>query len=140
MQVMVEVATALTGVALGIAAGRVIEGIATAQASGRHSPWFLHDRRRRGNLLVIPRLDLWLPQRRIRLHRRGRRNVGLGERGLTAGSSLCAALQQPQAVFELPVAILQFLILAGELPQLILKLLNPHFRVETIGLGEDLWR
>ena len=115
-----------------------IEGIATAPASGRHSLRFLHDRRRRGNLLIITRLDLWLSKGRIRLHRRSRRDVGLGDRGLTAGSYLRAALKQPQAIFELPVAILQLLILAGELPQLILKLLNPHFRVETFGLGEGL--
>ena len=59
---------------------------------------------------------------------------------MTAGSGLRAALKQPQAIFELPIAILQLLILAGELPQLILKLLNPHFRVDPIGLCEGLRR
>ena len=49
-----------------------------------------------------------------------------------------AALKQPQALFELPVAVLQLFILAGELPQLILKLLNPHFRVGIVGLRESL--
>ena len=63
-------------------------------------------------------------------------DVRLGDGRLTAGRALCAALKQPQAIFELPVAILQFLILAGELPQLVLKLLNPHFRVDIIGLRE----
>jgi hypothetical protein len=119
-----------------------IKGIATAPAlgrSGRHSRWFLDDRGRGGNLLVITRLGLWLPKRRIGLHRRSRRDVGLAEHGLTAGSGLRAALKQPQAIFELPVAILQLLILAGELPQLILKLLNPHFRV-AVGLREGLRR
>jgi len=36
---------------------------------------------------------------------------------------LRARLEQPQPFFELPVAILQLLILAGQLPQLILELL-----------------
>ncbi|HKB82643.1 MAG TPA: hypothetical protein VKD04_05485, partial [Burkholderiales bacterium] len=61
----------------------------------------------------------------------------LGSGGLT-GHGLRAALKQSQALFELPVAVLQFLILAGELPQLILKLLNPHFRIGILGLGERL--
>jgi hypothetical protein len=100
--------------------------------------WFPDDWRRSGNLLVITRLGRGLPIGRIRLHRRRRRDVGLGDGGLAAGSGLHAALKQPQAIFELPVAILQLLILAGELPQLILKLLNPHFRVGTIGLREGV--
>jgi hypothetical protein len=60
----------------------------------------------------------------------------LGDGGLTAGGGWRAALKRPQAVFELPVAVLQLLILAGELPQLILKLLNSHFRI--IGLRRYL--
>ena len=49
-----------------------------------------------------------------------------------------AALERPQTVFELPVAILQLLILTGQLPQLILKLLNAHRRIFVVGLREDL--
>ena len=48
-----------------------------------------------------------------------------------------AALQQPQAVLELPVAVLQFLVLAGELPQLIFQLLDPHFRIAIVGLRQS---
>jgi len=33
---------------------------------------------------------------------------------------------------------LQLLILASELPQLILELLNPHFRVDILGLREGM--
>jgi hypothetical protein len=51
---------------------------------------------------------------------------------------LRAALQRSQPIFELPVAVLQFFILAGELPQLILKLLNSRFRIDIIGLRERL--
>ncbi len=65
-------------------------------------------------------------------------DVGLADGGLTPGRGLGAALKQPQALFELPVAVLQLFILAGELPQLILKLLNPHFRVGIVGLRESL--
>jgi hypothetical protein len=57
---------------------------------------------------------------------------------LTAGYGLRAALKQPQTLFELPVAVLQLLILASELPQLILELLNPHFRVDILGLREGM--
>ncbi len=75
-----------------------------------------------------------LPEGRIRLHRRSRGDIRLGDGRLTAGSALCATLKQTQAIFKLPVAILQFLILAGESPQLILKLLNSHLRVDITGL------
>jgi len=104
----------------------------------RNSLWLLRDRRRRGNLLIITRLALWLPDRRVRLHRRRRGNVGLGDGRLTDGRARRAALKRPQAILELPVAVLQFLILSGELPQLILKLLNSHFRVDVIGLRQRL--
>jgi hypothetical protein len=51
---------------------------------------------------------------------------------------LGAAPELPQALLELPVAILQLLVLAGDLPQLILKLLNSHFRVDIVGLRKCL--
>ena len=60
--------------------------------------------------------------------------LGWATAGLTDGGARRAALERPQAIFELPVAVLQLLILAGELPQLILELLNSHFRVDVIGL------
>ncbi len=118
-----------------------IEGIAPAPALRRRnalwrSRWFHDDRRLSGALRVIPRLGRWLPIGRVRLHRRSRGDVGLGDSGLTAGGGWRATLQRPQAIFELPVAVLQLLVLAGELPQLILKLLNSHFRV--IGLRRYL--
>src|SRR5436190_1749878 len=55
-----------------------------------------------------------------------------GGGGLSTGSSLRAALNHSQALFELPVAIVQLLVLAGELTQPVLELLNSHFRI--VGL------
>jgi hypothetical protein len=106
--------------------------------AGRRYLRVLDDGRRSGNLLVVTRLNLRRPVRRIRLDRGNCGNVGLGDGGLSAGRGLRAALKRPQALFELPVAVLQLLILAGELPQLILKLLDPHFRVGILGLRERL--
>ena len=56
----------------------------------------------------------------------------------SAGGGLRTALQRLQPLFELPVAVLQLLVLAGELPQLILKLLDAHFRVDGVGLRKSL--
>jgi hypothetical protein len=115
-----------------------IESIAAAPARRRWRAWrFLDDWRWGSNLLVVPRL--WLPIGRIRL-RRYRGDVGLDGGGLTAGSGLRASLKHPQAIFELAVTVLQLFILAGELPQLILKLLNPHFRIDVVGLRVRLRR
>ena len=50
------------------------------------------------------------------------------------GCRLRAALQRPQALLELPVAVLQFLVLAGELAQPVLEPLDPHLRIGIIGL------
>jgi len=47
---------------------------------------------------------------------------------------LRAALQRPQPLLELPVAVLQFLVLAGELAQPILELLDSQLRIGIIGL------
>ena len=71
---------------------------------------------------------------RIERHRRRRGHARLGDRGLTAGAAWRAALKRSQAILELPVAVLQFLVLAGQLPQLVLKLLDAHFRIDVIGL------
>jgi hypothetical protein len=40
----------------------------------------------------------------------------------------------PQPLLKLAVAILQFLILAGQLPQLVFKPLDPHFEIGIVGL------
>jgi hypothetical protein len=77
-----------------------------------------------------------LPKRRCRLHRGSRRDPRLDDGWLACGSAWRAALKRPQALLELPVAVLQFLVLAGELPQMILKLLDSHFRVDVTGLRE----
>ena len=58
----------------------------------------------------------------------------MGNAGRSNGRGLRTALECPQAVLELPVAVLQFLVLAGELPQLVLELLDLHCRVGIIGL------
>jgi hypothetical protein len=115
-----------------------IEGIATAAALRLSRRRLLHDRRRRRNLLIIGRLllHLGLPGDRIGL-RRDCRDVGLtADGGLTAGRRT----QLPQAIFELPVAILQLLILAGELPQLVLKLLDADFRIDVVRLLSERLR
>jgi hypothetical protein len=114
-----------------------IKGIATAPAwRWWHAFRLLGDRRR--DLLAISRLDRWLPVGRTGLRWGHRGDVGLGDRILAAGAGLRAALQRPQALFELPVAILQLLILAGQLPQLILELLNAHRRIFVVGLRQNL--
>jgi hypothetical protein len=102
--------------------------------SWRCSRWFLDDRRRSGNLGLIARLGLRLPIGRAGLPRRNRGDAGRDGGRLGAGSCLRATPKQLQALLELPVAVLQLLVLAGELPQLILKLLNSHFRIDIAGL------
>ena len=103
-----------------------------------------NDRCGRRDLLVVARLELWLAEGWIGLHRRRRRDtrlgdiglgdIGLGDRRLTGGGALRASLKQPQALFQLAIAVLQFLILPGELAQLILQLLDSHFWVSSVGL------
>ena len=125
-----------------------IEGVATTPALALRS--FLrrlNDRSRCCNLLLIIRglLAAGLATRRIRLSSRrgcddglGYSRLGndalLGDGRLPGGRRLCTALEHPQTLFELPVAVLQFLVLARELPELILKLLNTHFRIGIVGL------
>ena len=46
-----------------------------------------------------------------------------------SGRGLRAALERPQAILELAVAILQLLVLAGELAQLVLQPLDPHLGI-----------
>jgi hypothetical protein len=47
---------------------------------------------------------------------------------------LCATLKLPQPVLKHAVAVLQFFVLARKLPQLVFQLLDPHFRVDIVGL------
>jgi len=66
-----------------------------------------------------------------RARRRGSR---CGDVRPDVGGGGIARLQLPDLLLELPVAELQFFILASELPQLILKLLHPQFRIDVVGL------
>ena len=76
-------------------------------------------------------------QVRIRLRRGKRRDVvRLGYGGLTAGPRLRAAQPPPQSLLKHLVLVLQLFVLTGELPQLVLKLLNPHLRIAIVGLCE----
>jgi hypothetical protein len=130
-----------------------VEGIATAAAKGWRRGWVLHDRRRRRNLrLLVGRLRLrigrlslrvaWLglglPRERIGLNgsrqRRYCGNAGLGHWRLAGGTCSRATAKLPQPLLELTVAILQFLVLAGQLPQLVFKPLDPHLEVGIVGL------
>ena len=105
-----------------------IEGIAAALAWHRRR--LLHDRRGWGDLRLdiatlaalrlrrIAGLGLRLAVARLKLHWRCRGDARLGGRRRT-GPGLHAALQLPQPILELAIAILQFLVLAGELAKLL---------------------
>ena len=85
--------------------------------------------------LGIARLHLGLPDRRTGLNRRRYRgNARLGHQGLAGRRNCRRTAELPQALLELAVAILQFLVLAGQLPQLVLKPLDPHLEVGIVGL------
>ena len=49
-----------------------------------------------------------------------------------------ATLQLPQLLFELAITVLQLLVLAGQLPELILQPLDPDRGILVIRLGERL--
>jgi len=55
-----------------------------------------------------------------------------------AGVLRTSLKERPQALLQLSVAILQFLVLPGELPELVLKPLDPKFQVAIVGLREGL--
>ena len=61
------------------------------------------------------------------------RHAGLRDRGLATGRDRRAA-ELAQPLLKLAVSVLQFLVLAGELPQLVLEPLDPHIRVGIVGL------
>jgi hypothetical protein len=130
-----------------------IEGIAAAAAAYRRRRRILDDWRGRSDLRLIARRPLrigWLPLRVARLCRRllvgrlrrrgGNARLGDGRRSAWAGGSTdrCAAAELAQPVLELPVAVLQFLVLAGELTELAFQPLDPQFKI--IGLGKGLRR
>jgi hypothetical protein len=81
-------------------------------------------------------LGLRLTIGRIGLRRGRSRHAGLGSDRGRSGRALHAALELPQAFFELTIAVLQLLVLAGQLPQLVFQLLDAHFRISIIGLGK----
>ena len=85
-------------------------------------------------LLRIARLRL--PGGRRLLRRRHRGDAGLGSRRRRrAGRSSGAAAELAQAFLELPVAVLQLLILAGHLPELVLQPLDTQLKVRVLGQG-----
>ncbi|MEY9293649.1 hypothetical protein ABH979_006723 [Bradyrhizobium ottawaense] len=51
-----------------------------------------------------------------------------------------AALERPQPLFELAVAVLQLFVLASELAQLVLQPLDPHLGIGIIRLRKDRLR
>ena len=135
---------------------RGIEGIAAAAIAGRRCR-FLHDRRGGCNLrlavaalllrigllrgrLLIAGLGLLvsallrvgrrrLPVAGIGLRWRCSGNAGFGRRGTGRGAKLA------QPLFKLPVAVLQFLVLAGDLPKLVLQPLDAYFEVGILRMG-----
>ncbi len=125
-----------------------VEGIAAAPARlgrDRRLRGFLDDRRGSGDLrLFIARLRLPIGRLSLlsrtigRIGRlRGRSGRILRDRR-RSGHGLRAALKLPQPLFELAVAVLQFLVLARQLPQLIFQPLDTHFRIGVIGLRKHL--
>jgi hypothetical protein len=149
---------------VGILAG--VESIAATAATDRRGCRVLHDRRGRRDLrlLVVAGLGLrialllarpllritllriallritLLPLRRAGLNwRRCRGHVGLRTRGLATRRGRCGA-ELTQPILKLAVTVLQFLVLAGQLPELVFQPLDPHLQVGIIGLGLDLLR
>ena len=119
-----------------------VEGIATAAAGGRCCRLLLNDRRGGCDLRLLVsglslRLALSLPCGRTGLlhRRRNCSDAGLRHRWLARRTcSGRAAAELPQPLLELAVAILQLLVLAGQLPQLVFEPLDPHLEIGIIGL------
>ena len=87
--------------------------------------------------LGVARLDLRVSLRL--LCRRHRRDIGLAGRSLSRSAArLAAELAQP--LLELAVAVLQLLVLTGQLPQLVFKPLDPHLGIGIVGLGKHWCR
>ena len=86
-------------------------------------------------LLTVARLSWWLGITGLSLRCGACGNTRLGRR-LTC--CRYAALQLAQSFFQLTVAILKFLVLPGQLPELILQPLDPDLRVLVIRLRKRL--
>ena len=85
--------------------------------------------------LRIAGLRLGLPGGRIGLDRgRHRGHAGLSHRRLAGRGYGSSATKLPQALLELAVAILQFLVLAGHLPKLVFEALDAHLQIRIVGL------
>ena len=108
---------------------RGIERIAMSPTLGCR--WLLGDGRDDRRLIV-----------RVRLHGRQRGRAGLGIVGRNRAGlgrrRLRTSLKQSQPLLELAVAVLQLLILAGELPKLIFKLLDSNLGVDLVRLWQGL--
>src|SRR5581483_9058 len=131
-----------------------IEGVAATRDAAPCWWRFLDNRRGRGGLglavtalLIVALLAIaaLLVVTRLRLRLRGVAALGLigplrllaisalgggysGDPGLgrrLTGRRRCGSLQRPQLLLELAVAVLQLLVLAGQLPELILQSLDP---------------
>src|SRR5262249_5204600 len=87
-------------------------------------------------LLLLRIALLWLAVAGLGLHGLCRRLAGSrgGGDALLAGCSRGRAAELAQPLLELTVAILQFLVLAGELAQLLLQPLDAHLRIRIIRL------
>lgn len=72
----------------------------------------------------IAGLGLRLAVAGLELRRRRR-----GDARRCTGCGLHAALQLPQPILELAIAVLQFLVLAGELAKLLFQLLDAQLRI-----------
>ena len=77
-------------------------------------------------------------RRWLAIGRRGLRRRDSGDTRLSAGRTWRGRTHLAQPVFELAVAVLQFLVLAGELAQLLLEPLDAQLRIAVIGLRHGL--
>ena len=87
-------------------------------------------------LLLVAGLGLLIGRLRGGRGRNARLDHGRRSAGTGGSTDLSAAAELAQAILELPVAVLQFLVLPGELAKLVFQPLDPQFRVAIVGLGE----
>ena len=116
-----------------------VKGVATPAARRRYARGLLNDGRGSGDLRLIASRRLLIDDGR-RLYWRQRGRIRQGNTGLARKRSLRTrlgtALKHPQTLFQLPVTVLQLLVLPGELPQLVFELLDPGLRIDIVGLRE----
>src|SRR5579859_124235 len=72
--------------------------------------------------------------------RRGLRRRRRGDAGLLPLRRLWVGPELPQLLLEQLIAVLQFLVLPGELPKLLFQLLDAHLRIRIIRLSKGLRR